>query len=1045
MVVNEGVSKFAIFTNIQVEPLEEAEADRVKFNDWSKVGDGPVILTDIEKTTSTNFRGSSYHASVVDQKRFKDLVREHFNENNVENQNRRILLCVHGINTKPSAWLNECSSYPGEKYLVIPVLWSTAGGISRYIQDRETSAPAASASFKKFLLEGGLPRMSIMAHSLGCYIVELAAAGGDVRSCFDNIFMVAADVRNDLFDEEANRKARTQHGFDIVGMLKKDGKVHVLYSRADTALQGVRIANPSKKPLGMTGCVITKLDPRVDGRVVNKDCTNFGAPGLGHNYFFHDAAVRYYEEHAAAAQPTALDRNPSSESCCQRLMGDNEDGVDQLGVEQEVFALADAIALKSLMPPFVVGIFGDWGSGKSFTFNLIKQRLKGIQKLPVSDPDSFGYAGHIYLVKFNIWTYAKGNLWAALMFRILVDLNDQLHLEFELRRITGDQMLRDISVIDLIDKLAERERGYLMEIPYDDVVSSYQLENGNATEALTTAIGTYYGKDKKMLDKKKEEAVELARELAWEISKRTSIGKVKWLINSSLRKYQYAYPDAFPPSIAAVIDAYPCWEKCYRLLWAGEMLWIEWLFLLVAVAVAVVVPIVMDQLEFIYSIIAPPVIGVLMRLRSVYVKLKPLRDTLVEAQEGHVELKPYRDAEGNLEGGDEVLDVARKLDFKRSEISAIQGRIHLIEGESLNEFVQKRVQCDAYGAELGVVHRAQRDLRQFSEALLSKYKKEERFPRGDPRIVLFVDDLDRCNYKQVVEMLEAVQLLVKTELFLVVIALDTRYVTRSLEKEYNDVLDPVRGPSGLDYLEKIIQIPYRVPPINSQKKMHMYLEKQMAVSNNKGQGQPNQKTDLQTEAGDEESQRHPGQKTDDHQTGGSKPAEPAKKKPEEGEITANDEHAHTDADSEVQIILEEILFDGDELELLSNACFVSSVTPRSAKRLANIFKIMKITWEHRKRKNEDPSITAKNACILLLALSASNSVQVRKWVYEVLTEAKKQKSWDWKELDSKLENLSMSKSCKDFVESNLSRLDWEELALELRMVESFSFPATQLQ
>ena len=61
-------------------------------------------------------------------------------------------------------------------------------------------------------------------------------------------------------------------------------------------------------------------------------------------------------------------------------------------------------------------------------------------------------------------------------------------------------------------------------------------------------------------------------------------------------------------------------------------------------------------------------------------------------------------------------------------------------------------------------------------------------------------------------MLEAVQLLVKTPLFIAVLAIDERYITRALEKFYDGVLTRRGRPSGTDYLEKIIQLPYRGAP-----------------------------------------------------------------------------------------------------------------------------------------------------------------------------------------------------------------------------------------
>ncbi len=66
----------------------------------------------------------------------------------------------------------------------------------------------------------------------------------------------------------------------------------------------------------------------------------------------------------------------------------------------------------------------------------------------------------------------------------------------------------------------------------------------------------------------------------------------------------------------------------------------------------------------------------------------------------------------------------------------------------------------------------------------------------------------------------------KTKLFVVVMAIDAQYVTLCLEKEYEDILRQERHPSGLDYVEKIVQLPYRVPPISADY-MKSYLQAQM--------------------------------------------------------------------------------------------------------------------------------------------------------------------------------------------------------------------------
>ncbi len=86
-------------------------------------------------------------------------------------------------------------------------------------------------------------------------------------------------------------------------------------------------------------------------------------------------------------------------------------------------------------------------------------------------------------------------------------------------------------------------------------------------------------------------------------------------------------------------------------------------------------------------------------------------------------------------------------------------------------------------------------------------KLEKTFPRGPARIVLFIDDLDRCPPDRVVEVLEAVQLLVKTPLFIAVVAIDERYVTRALEKYYAGVLFHQGRPSVQITWKKLFKFP----------------------------------------------------------------------------------------------------------------------------------------------------------------------------------------------------------------------------------------------
>ena len=88
------------------------------------------------------------------------------------------------------------------------------------------------------------------------------------------------------------------------------------------------------------------------------------------------------------------------------------------------------------------------------------------------------------------------------------------------------------------------------------------------------------------------------------------------------------------------------------------------------------------------------------------------------------------------------------------------------------------------------------------------------------RIVLYIDDLDRCTPRQVVDVLQAVHLLLALDLFVVVVGVDPRWLLHSLHDQYRAFLATDKHDAGAwratphDYLEKIFNIPFILPQLN---------------------------------------------------------------------------------------------------------------------------------------------------------------------------------------------------------------------------------------
>jgi len=76
----------------------------------------------------------------------------------------------------------------------------------------------------------------------------------------------------------------------------------------------------------------------------------------------------------------------------------------------------------------------------------------------------------------------------------------------------------------------------------------------------------------------------------------------------------------------------------------------------------------------------------------------------------------------------------------------------------------------------------------------------------DYRVVVFIDDLDRCSSKKALEVLEAVKVFLDMEGFVYVVGLSHKTVTNLIAQSYKET-----GVKGEDYIKKIIQIPITLP------------------------------------------------------------------------------------------------------------------------------------------------------------------------------------------------------------------------------------------
>lgn len=98
---------------------------------------------------------------------------------------------------------------------------------------------------------------------------------------------------------------------------------------------------------------------------------------------------------------------------------------DRLGREGVIRSLATLLAWKDLKPPLALGIFGPWGSGKTFFMETMKTHIEALEATARHE-ESPTSCRRIVHIRFNAWHYNEANLWAGLVTRIFDGLRQAL-------------------------------------------------------------------------------------------------------------------------------------------------------------------------------------------------------------------------------------------------------------------------------------------------------------------------------------------------------------------------------------------------------------------------------------------------------------------------------------------------------------------------------------------------------------------------------------------------------------------------------------------
>jgi cell division protein FtsB len=730
-----------------------------------------------------------------------------------------------------------------------------------------------------------------------------------------------------------------------------------------------------------------------------------------------------------------------------------EGGTDLLDMKRDVDALCYVLTAKDLVPPLSVGLFGDWGTGKTFFMDLMRTKIRRLS----ADSAKAGLGNtqlcsNVRQVVFNAWHYIDANLWASLVTHILNELARpedatnvteqaeqeslallgelatsrelQKEAEGELHSIKAER--KDLNK-DLADVREDRQGTFqkLLSLPLADLRDNHPAEK--ALKQSAELLGTELGRSEDIAELK-----EVASDLQ---GLGGQIRETRRLLKRD-SKLRWDWVLAITVGLAI----------------AGALLAIVANWARIAGAIAALAFLIGAVAEYATKLKAP--------IEKVRKAVGTANDVLRLV--GQVEPAKQRELElkiGALDAREEQLhdkihqsvDREQRLDRQIEEIK---------QGRSICRYIEERARSDEYQKYLGLVALVRKDFETLALRMEESRQQAEKAAgpqapgsaedkgvflsqSGKPlsridRVILYIDDLDRCPADRVVEVLEAVYLLLAFKLFVVVVGVDSRWLLRSLERHYAGQL--AERESGFsddeaywmstpqNYLEKIFQVPFSIRPMGRAGYQNLVTELLRSSTAPAPAGAGVQAAAGDTEAPVEEppapseqapeavatSNGSPGQVpvreppvsrdaaeelgTDSAKTGPSEPVPP----PAATESPGREEpagEASTDgdpADEQSDVKPEALLLQLSEVEYLKGLGRLVA-TPRAAKRLINTYRLLRVSLDDVEYSRFAPSPEgADHYMIVLILLGILVGFPTQAWpLFQSLAESKRTDWWDF--------------------------------------------------
>lgn len=526
---------------------------------------------------------------------------------------------------------------------------------------------------------------------------------------------------------------------------------------------------------------------------------------------------------------------------------------DSLKAITQAEMFASLLIAKNVNPPLALGLLGDWGVGKTFFMRLMQEKVSSVAGKNAKASAVADSIARVAQIEFNAWHYVDSDLWASMASHIFNSLAEELR---------GPN--------DNVDEIRRELR---------NKIDSSTREKEEA-EAVITVAKDERIKASAMLVSKQEERKRVAAELEKKYLQRVWEAVLKVRPSSEIEEQSdwpdlpalktKAEETAKRLGITELIDTgeeavrvFNVFKQLmnrgsgiltiFRATFTGEKAWLAYIIVFglialflgwpwIQVATATLLELTESSLvNFVSHLLRiGTVVGATLswiathqkKISSTFGYLEKINDEMnkprIELSNPSAEEKKWKKKIDVIDS--EIANEESRIDEAERQITEAHAEIQRINsGGLVYDFLEGRVRDSHYLDRLGLISVIRQDFEKLGELLrdwrkhgASNKQQKKKSPeviwdeRPIERIILYIDDLDRCPPKRVVDVLQAVHLILAFDLFAVVVAVDARWLERSLNESYNPrnklsgelQEEVVHQFSAQNYLEKIFQIPY---------------------------------------------------------------------------------------------------------------------------------------------------------------------------------------------------------------------------------------------